>query len=113
MLSGFPSKEQDYALSESEKRIGLWRAQVLCQLAPASNQLKEDPTLLRLTPANKLSFSPDGMSGGSAFVIQFIGDEPHANLAGIIMRAGTDSFYILRMGYAIAFIDSWIASDKV
>lgn len=106
--SEYPSKELDYGLAEEPKRLALRRAQVFCELAPYSEQPKEDSTLLRLTPRDPLSFNPNGMSGGSAFAIQFVNGAPHAYLAGMIVRAGTNSVYILKSGSMISFINSWL-----
>jgi len=105
IVSGYPSKEQNYGLSDAEKHLGLRRAQVVCSLAPYSDQPKEDPTILRLIPIEPLRFEPDGMSGGIAFVTQFTNGIPRAYFAGMIVRAGTHSFYILKTGFIRNFIN--------
>ena len=108
VASGYPVKEQDYGLTEDEKHLGLRRAQVVCSLAPYNEQPKEDPTLLRLTPMDQLRFDPDGMSGGAAFVVQFVNGLPHAYLAGMIVRAGANSLYILKAVFIQKFIEWWL-----
>lgn len=108
IAAGYPSSNQDVNLTEEERKLRLRRAQVICELAPYSEQPKEDPTLLRLSPLDPLHFNPDGMSGGTVFVMQFLNDKPHAFLAGIIVRAGSNSLYIVKTGFIQKFIDSWL-----
>lgn len=108
--SGFPAENQNYDLSEEKRHLGLHRAQVVCSLSPYNDQPKEDPTILRLTPLDPLCFNPDGMSGGAAFVIQFVNGIPHSYLAGMTVRAGVNNFYILKIGFIRNFIDSWLES---
>jgi hypothetical protein len=111
VVSGYPTEKQDYGLTEGH--LGLHRAQVVCSLSPHGEQIKEDPTILRLAPIKPLKFDPNGMSGGSAFVIQFVGGNPHAYLSGIITRAGENSFYILEIGFIRKFIDKILETPEI
>jgi hypothetical protein len=51
-----------------------------------------------------LGFDPDGMSGGSAFVVQIVDGEPHAFFAGIVVTGGADRFHILKVGVIAGFL---------
>jgi len=109
VVSGYPSSKQNYGLTEETKQLGFARAQITCSLAPYEDQLKTDPTVLKLLSLSPLNFDPDGMSGGAAFVIQLVNGIGHAHLAGMVVRAGSNNFYILTIGYILKFIDSWLA----
>ena len=87
-LTGFPFADQNYDVGETN-HIGIGRRQVLCTLDP---EVPADDVLLRLKPREPLDFDPDGMSGGSAFVIQVVDGVFCVDFAGIIVRGGrTDS----------------------
>ncbi|KRA96529.1 hypothetical protein ASD83_15600 [Devosia sp. Root685] len=101
LLTGFPTKKQKYEL-EDKNHLGIARLNVAC--IPDSQPA--DLALLRVRPDRELTISPDGMSGGSAFVIQLVNWEPHAYFAGIIVRGGTSGFYVLKAGFVIAFLNS-------
>ena len=108
IASGYPSKEQDYGLTENERRLGLTRAQIICQCAPSEDQLEEDPTLLRLVPMEPLRFNPNGISGGATFVLQIVDSIPQAFFAGMIVRAGLNDLYILKAGFIQKFVNTWL-----
>jgi len=63
-------------------------------------------TLLRVKPTQPLKVSPDGMSGGAAFAIQYAAGGPRAYFAGIIVRGGREDFYVLKSGVVMTFLDS-------
>lgn len=100
LLAGYPSKEQLYDLGDNN-RLGLTRRHVVC--LPERRQ-PSDPVLLQLRVETPLSSSPDGMSGGSAFVILSSARELRAFFAGIVVRGGTHNFYVLKSGYVMAFL---------
>jgi hypothetical protein len=102
LLVGFPSAVQDYDLYENN-RLGLRRLHVSC--LPHAEQLS-DNAILRVKPTQALKISPDGMSGGAAFVIQYAEGGPRAYFAGIIVRGGQEDFYVLKSRVVIAFLDS-------
>jgi hypothetical protein len=52
------------------------------------------------------------MSGGPAFVVQYANGEPRAYFAGMIIRGGSEDFYILKSGVIMAFLDSIFPWDK-
>jgi hypothetical protein len=83
--------------------LGFRRLQVPC--LPHEEQ-PSDNALLRVTPTQPLKVSPDGMSGGAAFAIQYAVGGPRAYFAGIIVRGGREDFYVLKSGVVMAFLDS-------
>lgn len=103
--------EQQYNVTEETRHIGLAQAKTICELASRADQ-PSDLTVLRFKSMSCLGYNPDGMSGGSAFVIRMQNGEAHANLAGIIVRAGVDDFYILKIGYILRVIDDAILAER-
>lgn len=101
LLSGYPADDQIYDIHENN-HLGLTRRNVVCQ--PHSQP--SDDALLTLRVVRPLAKHPDGMSGGSAFVIRLEHGKPHAYFAGIIVRGGRDFFTILKAGVVCAFLDS-------
>jgi hypothetical protein len=101
LLSGYPAEEQNYDIYETN-HLGLTRRQVVCQ--PHSQP--SDNALLTVRVVRPLAKHPDGMSGGSAFVIRLEHGRPHAYFAGIIVRGGQHSFTILRASVVCAFLDT-------
>lgn len=101
LLCGYPFCAQDYDLEENN-HLGLTRRQVVC--LPDSQP--SDGALLAVRATQPLDENPDGMSGGSAFVIQYEDQQPRAYFAGIIVRGGGGLFYILKAGFVIAFLNS-------
>jgi hypothetical protein len=104
LLSGYPSDDQKYEIHE-KNHLGLVRRQVVCQ--PHSQP--SDDALLIVQVVRPLNKHPDGMSGGSAFVIRLEHGEPHAYFAGLIIRGGTGLFTILKADVVCAFLDSVFA----
>lgn len=101
LLSGYPADDQIYDIFE-KNHLGLTRRQVVCQ--PHSQP--SDDALLTVRVVRPLEKHPDGMSGGSAFVIRLEQGRPRACFAGIVVRGGRDFFTILRAGVVCAFIDT-------
>lgn len=101
VLSGYAAGDQAYELYE-KNHLGLVRRQVVCQPLRQPG----DPVLLTVRPVRPLEASPDGMSGGSAFVIQLEEGRPRAYFAGLILRGGQRAFHILKSGYVRAFLES-------
>ncbi|WP_152535742.1 hypothetical protein [Bradyrhizobium sp. Ai1a-2] len=101
LLSGYPAEEQNYDIYENN-HLGLVRRQIVCQ--PHSQP--SDDALLTVRVVRPLKKHPDGMSGGSAFVIRLERGKPHAYFAGIIVRGGLGSFAIVRASVVCAFIDT-------
>lgn len=93
VVAGFPSKDQKYELEE-KNHIGKFKRIVVCQLDPATY----DPALLCLRTNEPLGFDPDGMSGGSAFVVQVVDGEFRAYFAGLVVTGGGDRFHIVKVG---------------
>lgn len=103
IVAGFPSTDQNYDLEENN-HIGKFKRIVLCQPNPESY----DPKLMCLTTNGPLGFDPDGMSGGSAFVVQRIGGEFRAYFAGVVVTAGVDRFHIIKVGYIYRFLEQLV-----
>jgi hypothetical protein len=101
LLAGYPSAGQTYDL-EANNRLGFARLNVLCLPDGQPN----DDAMIRLRATRPLSVDPDGMSGGSAFVIQFAGTDLRAYFAGIILQGGRELFHVLKPGYVVAFLRS-------
>jgi hypothetical protein len=104
LLSGYPSSDQAYEIHENN-HLGIVRRQIVCM--PYSQP--SDDALLTVKAVRALDKHPDGMSGGSAFVIQIEHGQPRAYFAGIILRGGEEFFTILKAGYVIAFLNSVFA----
>ncbi|MEI9405906.1 hypothetical protein [Mesorhizobium argentiipisi] len=100
LLTGFPSAGQAYEL-EAKNHLGLARLDVLC----LPDGQPKDGALIRVRATSPLRIDPDGMSGGSAFVIQMVGAELKAYFAGIILQ-GRELFHVLKSGYVMAFLRS-------
>jgi hypothetical protein len=110
LVSGYPTTKQSYNLTEESRQLGFTRAQVICTVAGQEDQLSADPAILKILTLDPLKFNPDGMSGGAAFSFQLINRIAHANLAGIVVRAGSGNFFILRINQILQSIDSWLAT---
>jgi hypothetical protein len=104
LLCGYPFGDQNYDLADNN-HLGLGRRQIACTLHSQS----DDPALMTVQPVQPLTFDPDGMSGGAAFVIQYEQGQPRAYFAGIIVRGGTKFLHILKVGFVIRFLDSILA----
>ena len=101
LLTAYPSGHQVYDIQENN-HLGLVRQQITC--LPDSQP--SDEALLTVRAVKPLETHPDGMSGGSAFVIQLGIEGPRAYFAGIIIRGGREVFRILKAGFVIAFLNS-------
>jgi hypothetical protein len=101
LLTGFPSSSQLYDLHERNS-LGFRYLNIAC--LPEGQPT--DPALLMLKAPSPINVDPDGMSGGSAFVIQYVNGELHAFFAGIVLRGGRQTFHILKSGFVLAFLDS-------
>jgi hypothetical protein len=101
MLSGFPVADQAYEVYE-KNHIGLARRNITCE----PDGQPSDEALLRVRAVQPLEVDPDGMSGGSAFVIQLVDGQPRAYFGGIVVRGGRKFFSIVKPGIVIAFLDA-------
>lgn len=106
ITAGFPTKDQNYRMEEARaldlvKRIGIFR------LGDKERQ-PSDEALLEITPLAPLDFDPDGLSGGSAFVVVMQNGEPTAYFSGLIMRGGRTSLQILKIGFIRRFLNQII-----
>ena len=108
LLAGYPAADQVYEVHENN-HIGLARRHVVC----LPDGQPQDEALLRVRAVRPLEVDPDGMSGGSAFVVLLDHGEPKAYFAGIIVRGGREYFHILKAGYVIAFLRSFALMPPV
>ncbi|WP_008545121.1 hypothetical protein [Bradyrhizobium sp. CCGE-LA001] len=99
VVAGFPSGKQRYELEE-KNHIGKVKRIVVCRPEPASY----DPALLCLRAEEPLDFDPNGMSGGSAFVVQAVAGEFRAYFAGLVVTGGKDQFHIIKAGHIWRFL---------
>ncbi|MGN7772191.1 hypothetical protein [Phyllobacterium sp. 22552] len=101
VVCGFPSMDQKYELEE-KNHLGLVKRTIICRLGrqPADNST----VILKIDPP--LDFDPDGLSGGTVFIIQMHPNQPAAYLAGMVLRGGREHLYILKIGNIVAFLDS-------
>ena len=102
LLTGFPSKRQLYEL-EDKNHLGFVKLNIVCE----PDELSNDPALMRVRPVAPLAVDPDGMSGGSAFMVHYDTGRLRAYFSGIIVRGGRDGFYILHPGLILQFLRSW------
>ncbi|UES49687.1 hypothetical protein [Roseibium aggregatum] len=106
IVSGYPFDDQNYDL-ENNRHLGQAKRIVLCKLDGPDQP--RDQALLRLRTLERLNFSPDGISGGGAFVVQLEGLEARAYFAGIVTRAGRDHVHIVKSPFIQQFMDAWIS----
>lgn len=99
IVAGFPSQKQGYHLDENHIEKVKWI--VPCSLQPPTY---DRTRLLRLQAYYPMQFSPDGMSGGSAFIVQHDGQRLNAYFAGMVVTAGNDSFHIIKVGIIRDFL---------
>lgn len=98
---GFPSKDQLYELDE-KNHIGSRRRGTTLK----AYRQPSDETLLHLKPLERLSFDPDGLSGGPNFVIQNLNGNFVVFFAGVTVRAGKDDLYMVKSGYVRGLLDA-------
>lgn len=99
VVAGFPSGDQTYEL-EDKNHIGKLKRIITCEVDPSAM----DPSQLCLRTSEPLGFDPDGMSGGSAFVVQMVDGELRAYFAGIVVTGGQDRFHIIKVGLIERFL---------
>lgn len=100
---GYPSKDQLYELHDKNHFGSRRRATTL-----KAHRQPWDETLLHLKPLQKLTFRPDGLSGGPNFVIQRSGKNFAAYFAGVTVRAGADDLYMVKSGCIKGLLDAAI-----
>lgn len=105
VVAGFPTGEQVYELSD-KNHIGRSKRAVLCHPHPETY----DPALLCLRAREALNFDPDGMSGGSAFVVQIVNGVFKAYFAGMVVTGGRDRFHIVKAKDIYRFLE--VLSDR-
>lgn len=103
-VAGFTTHHQAYELGDERNHLGLVKLNITYVLDSPSN----DRAILKLRPAQEaLHFDPDGLSGGSAFSVQFVDEKAKAFFAGIVCRAGKNSAYIIKSNYILAALNTF------
>lgn len=101
--AGFPSSDQIYDLGVNN-HLGSVKRNIVAML----DGQPDDMALIRARFVEPLDFNPDGMSGSPVFVVQIQNGKFHAYLAGMMMRAGRETFYFLKIGYIKGFLDRFV-----
>jgi hypothetical protein len=65
-----------------------------------------DTSTFAVVPREKLTFHPNGMSGGSAFAVVSSPTGFEVAFAGIIVRGGTEGFRVIKRGSVLSFLDT-------
>ncbi len=99
VAAGYFSCEQNYDV-QANNHLGSVRRTIVCE---PDSQLS-DQALLSVRPVQTLDGDPDGMSGGSAFVIVMTNSGPKAYFAGIVVRGGRQYLHILKSHYIQEFL---------
>lgn len=102
VVAGYPTADQKYELGD-KNHLGMVRRVLIA--VPDSQPA--DSALLKLKFIRHLDFDPDGLSGGPAFVIQFVDGKCRAYLGGMVLRAGKSHCYILKSGFLWDFLRSF------
>ncbi|MCD1634533.1 hypothetical protein K7H91_12195 [Martelella mediterranea] len=105
IVAGYAYSDQNYDLAD-DRRLEQAIRILICHTDGPDQP--SDAALLRVRPIESLSFDPDGLSGGGAFVLQFVNGEAQAFFAGIITRAGREHLHIVRCGFVRRFLDDFI-----
>lgn len=100
VVTGCAYGDQCYDV-EDNNHIGVARRSVLCNLA---KEQPPDPALLSLSSQEPMAFSPDGMSGGSAFVVHRDNSGYWVDFAGIVVQGGGNRFSIIRAAFVHRFL---------
>jgi hypothetical protein len=100
LVTGCAYDDQSYDVADSN-HIGVARRSVVCTL---DDEQPSDPALVRLRSGEPLSFDPDGMSGGSAFVVHRDQSGFWVDFAGIIVRGGGTGFHIVKAAVVYRFL---------
>lgn len=100
---GYPSTDQLYELYD-DNHIGSRRRAITLNV----HRQPQNETLLHLKPLQKLTFDPDGLSGGPNFMILQLGKEAKAYFAGVTVRAGRDDLYIVKSSHIKRLMDAAI-----
>jgi hypothetical protein len=99
VVAGFPCRDQKYELEE-KNHIGKFKRIIVCE----PDQFSYDPALMCLRTTEPIDFNPDGMSGGSAFVVQMVDGALRAYFAGLVVTGGRDRFHIIKVGHIHRFL---------
>lgn len=100
VVTGCAYEDQLYDVAENN-HIGVARRSVLCDLDSGQ---PSDPALLRLRSREPMSFNPDGMSGGSVFVVHRDRRGYWVDFAGVVVQGGTNGFQIIRAAVVYRFL---------
>lgn len=102
LLVGCPTLDQSYDVF-SENHIGLARRSVVCLPDPV---LPADRATLRVIPKEPMSVDPDGMSGGSAYLVHVSDEGFEIDFAGVIIQGNTHKLTVIRAGVVLDFLEA-------
>ena len=100
LVTGCAYEDQSYDVAENN-HIGVARRSVLCTL---DDEQPSDRALVRLLSRQPLGFEPDGMSGGSAFVVHQDSSGFWVDFAGIVVRGGGTGLHIVKAVVVYEFL---------
>jgi hypothetical protein len=100
VVTGCATDDQHYDI-EDNNHIGVARRSVVCRLSETQPQ---DPAMLSLDSQEPMRFNPDGMSGGSVFVVHRDQAGYWVDFAGIVAQGGNGIFRIIRAAFVHRFL---------
>ncbi len=100
VVTGCATGDQSYDVEDND-HIGVARRSVLCDL---SDEQPADPAMLALRTREPMSFNPDGMSGGSVFVVHRDQSGYWIDFAGIVVQGGGGVFRIIKVAVVHRFL---------
>lgn len=102
MLVGCPTDDQSYDVYESS-HIGLARRTVVCTPDPV---LPLDRATLGVIPREPMSVDPDGMSGGTAYLVHLGDDGFEVDFAGVVIQGNASRLTVIKAGVVLDFLES-------
>lgn len=102
VLVGCPTADQSYDVYDSN-HIGLVRRTIVCRPDPV---LPNDPATLRVIPNTPMTVDPDGMSGGSAYLVHIGPDGFELDFAGVIVQGNAERLTVIKAGVVLDFLDT-------
>lgn len=77
-------------------------------MKPGRAQCRAATKVPLTTPVQRLTFNPDGLSGGPNFAVHRTSTDFTVYFAGVTVRAGLDDLYIVKSGYIRNLMDAAI-----
>ena len=102
IVTGCATDDQNYDVA-ANNHIEVARRSVLCDLAEAQ---PNDTALLGLSSREPLQIDPDGMSGGSVFVVHRDGAGYWVDFAGVVIQGNREGFRIIKAAFVHRFLET-------